>query len=80
MGAWLGTICPIVVVHTYVVFFVRISFECDHQFNILTKFIVDQTQTPSLKVSWSSVVSLCCHKIWKLVISLFGRLEDFIDI
>ncbi|XP_053724034.1 CLIP-associating protein 1-like isoform X4 [Synchiropus splendidus] len=28
----------------------RESFPCDHQFNILMRFIVDQTQTPNLKV------------------------------
>ena len=31
----------------------RDSFPYDHQFNCLTKFIVDVTQTPNLKVSFS---------------------------
>ncbi|KAJ8307400.1 hypothetical protein KUTeg_015484 [Tegillarca granosa] len=32
---------------------VRENFPCDHQFNILTKYIVDQTQSPNLKVKTS---------------------------
>lgn len=29
---------------------IRDTFPCDHQFNTLTKFIIDQTQSPNLKV------------------------------
>jgi hypothetical protein len=31
----------------------RESFPFDHQFNILMRFIVDQTQTPNLKVQFA---------------------------
>ncbi|KAL8570188.1 hypothetical protein ACOMHN_030983 [Nucella lapillus] len=32
---------------------VRDTFPCDHQFNTITKFIIDQTQSPNLKVKIS---------------------------
>lgn len=35
----------------------RETFPCDSQFNTITKFIIDQTQTPNLKVS------LPCHSL-----------------
>lgn len=34
----------------YFIFIPRDSFPFDQQFNILMRFIVDQTQTPNLKV------------------------------
>lgn len=34
--------------------FIRESFPFDQQFNILMRFIVDQTQTPNLKVKQQS--------------------------
>lgn len=39
------------------VFFIyaRESFPFDQQFNILMRFIVDQTQTPNLKVKWETL-------------------------
>lgn len=46
----------------------RDSFPFDQQFNILMRFIVDQTQTPNLKVGMkslftkaSNMVVLACH-------------------
>lgn len=45
----------------------RESFPFDQQFNILMRFIVDQTQTPNLKVTWdddsNSPVSQGCDII-----------------
>ena len=32
------------------VLFCRENFPCDHQLNVLTKYIIDATQSPNLKV------------------------------
>ena len=37
--------------------FCRDSFAYDHQFNMLTRFIIDQTQTPNLKVGCARALS-----------------------
>ena len=41
----------------YIIYFIfRNSFSFDNQFSCLTRFIIDQTQTPNLKVSETFLV------------------------
>ncbi|MGH0181677.1 UNVERIFIED_CONTAM: hypothetical protein FKN15_007532, partial [Acipenser sinensis] len=51
----------------------RDSFPFDQQFNILMRFIVDQTQTPNLKVTQSSVEEQSC--LWEFHMKQRGRAE-----
>uniref|UniRef100_A0A8C8A572 Cytoplasmic linker associated protein 1 n=1 Tax=Otus sunia TaxID=257818 RepID=A0A8C8A572_9STRI len=59
----------------------RDSFPFDQQFNILMRFIVDQTQTPNLKVSIKSLFTKVKVAILKYIESLARQMDptDFVN-
>uniref|UniRef100_A0A8C6JQW7 Uncharacterized protein n=1 Tax=Melopsittacus undulatus TaxID=13146 RepID=A0A8C6JQW7_MELUD len=59
----------------------RDSFPFDQQFNILMRFIVDQTQTPNLKVSIKSLFNKVKVAILKYIESLARQMDptDFVN-